>query len=358
MRQMHRELERDRTLFIHLTLLPYIGATGELKTKPTQHSVKELRVDRYPARRDLRPLRLSRARRHARQDRAVLRRRAARGRAAGDRRHDLRACRWSSKRPAWATSSSSGWVCEPRPADLDGWRELVHRSRTVKDEVVDRRRRQVRRAAGRVHLGARGAPPRRLGAQSQAGRSSWIDSQRLEQADDDWRATARRPARHRRARRLRLPRRRGQDPRGAVCPRAQGAVPRAVPGHAGACASSLRGTCSTRRAELDRVQPVHPLPGDRPAARAARHRGQGRHDAAGRVPVPAAAGHASPAAAYDEPIVFERHRHRYEFNNTFRDALGDAGLVFSGTLAGRAAGRDRRAGRTTRSCSAASSIPS
>ena len=36
-------------------------------------------------------------------------------------------------------------------------------------------------------------------------------------------------------------------------------------------------------------------------------------------------------AAYDEPIVFERHRHRYEFNNTFREALGNAGMVFSGT---------------------------
>ena len=36
-------------------------------------------------------------------------------------------------------------------------------------------------------------------------------------------------------------------------------------------------------------------------------------------------------AAYDEPIVFERHRHRYEFNNTFREVLGEAGMVFSGT---------------------------
>jgi len=35
--------------------------------------------------------------------------------------------------------------------------------------------------------------------------------------------------------------------------------------------------------------------------------------------------------AYDEPIVFERHRHRYEFNNNFREALANAGLVFSGT---------------------------
>lgn len=42
-RQMGTELGHDRALFIHLTLVPYIAASGELKTKPTQHSVKELR---------------------------------------------------------------------------------------------------------------------------------------------------------------------------------------------------------------------------------------------------------------------------------------------------------------------------
>ncbi|SES89526.1 CTP synthase [Nitrosomonas marina] len=42
-RQMATQLRTDDTCFIHLTLLPYIGSAGELKTKPTQHSVKELR---------------------------------------------------------------------------------------------------------------------------------------------------------------------------------------------------------------------------------------------------------------------------------------------------------------------------
>ncbi len=42
-RQMAVELGRDRTLFLHLTLVPYIASAGEIKTKPTQHSVKELR---------------------------------------------------------------------------------------------------------------------------------------------------------------------------------------------------------------------------------------------------------------------------------------------------------------------------
>lgn len=42
-RQMRRDVGRDNVLYIHVTWLPYIGATGELKTKPTQHSVNTLR---------------------------------------------------------------------------------------------------------------------------------------------------------------------------------------------------------------------------------------------------------------------------------------------------------------------------
>ena len=42
-RQMRFDLGRENTAYVHLTWLPHIGATGELKTKPTQHSVRELR---------------------------------------------------------------------------------------------------------------------------------------------------------------------------------------------------------------------------------------------------------------------------------------------------------------------------
>ncbi|HWC32732.1 MAG TPA: CTP synthase, partial [Actinomycetota bacterium] len=42
-RQLRNEVGRDRCAFVHLSLLPRIAPTGELKTKPTQHSVKELR---------------------------------------------------------------------------------------------------------------------------------------------------------------------------------------------------------------------------------------------------------------------------------------------------------------------------
>lgn len=44
-RQLRIDLGREHSLFIHLTLVPYIKAAGEVKTKPTQHSVRELRAD-------------------------------------------------------------------------------------------------------------------------------------------------------------------------------------------------------------------------------------------------------------------------------------------------------------------------
>jgi CTP synthase len=43
-RQMRLELGPENTIFVHLTLVPYVGTSGELKTKPTQHTVKELRA--------------------------------------------------------------------------------------------------------------------------------------------------------------------------------------------------------------------------------------------------------------------------------------------------------------------------
>jgi CTP synthase len=43
LRQMRWDVGPQNTLYIHVTFLPYVGATGELKTKPTQHSVRELR---------------------------------------------------------------------------------------------------------------------------------------------------------------------------------------------------------------------------------------------------------------------------------------------------------------------------
>lgn len=43
LRQLRSDVGRENTVYVHVTLLPYIGATNELKTKPTQHSVRDLR---------------------------------------------------------------------------------------------------------------------------------------------------------------------------------------------------------------------------------------------------------------------------------------------------------------------------
>ncbi len=84
-RQFRQDVGRENTLYIHLTLVPYIASAGELKTKPTQHSVRDLRSigiqpDVLLCRTD-RPL----DRRHEAQDRALLRRRR-RSRHHGPRR--------------------------------------------------------------------------------------------------------------------------------------------------------------------------------------------------------------------------------------------------------------------------------
>ena len=56
-RQMRTAVGRGNTFYVHVTLLPYIGATGELKTKPTQHSVRGAARHRHPAGRHHLPLR-------------------------------------------------------------------------------------------------------------------------------------------------------------------------------------------------------------------------------------------------------------------------------------------------------------
>ena len=78
-RQFRREVGPENVLYLHVTLVPFIEAAGELKTKPTQHSVNELRrIGIHP---DVVVCRSTRAAlgRDPRQDRALRRRRPARG---------------------------------------------------------------------------------------------------------------------------------------------------------------------------------------------------------------------------------------------------------------------------------------
>jgi CTP synthase len=327
LRQIHRELDSDRTLFVHVTLLPYVGATGELKTKPTQHSVKELRSigiqpdviccrSDYPVPEDMR-------------DKVALfcdvDRRAVVPLETADTIYDV---------PLVLEAAGLGDYMVERleltagPADLVGWRELVHRSRTVKDEVVIG-------VVGKyvdlqdAYISVREAIHHAAWAHNRKPIVRWIDSQRLEQTDE-WDRIL-------------------EGLHGIVVPGGFGyrgvegkiraarfARENKVP-YLGLCLG-MQVLCieyarwllesdepnSTEFNLFTRFPVIDLLPEQRDIE------DKGATMRLGVYPCQLKPGSRA-GQAYNDAIVFERHRHRYEFNNAFRERLGAAGLVFSGT---------------------------
>ena len=80
------------------------------------------------------------------------------------------------------------------------------------------------------------------------------------------------------------------------------------------------------------MDPETPVPGDRPPAGAEGRRGSRRHDAARRAGGRGRRRARAPRELYGDAVIFERHRHRYEVNNLYREQLVEAGLVVSGTF--------------------------
>ena len=225
-RQFPVDVGRRNCMFIHLTLVPYIGHAGELKTKPTQHSVNELRrigiqPDMLLCRceselsLDIRkkialfaslPRRgghLGQGRRQHLQGPALVPR-------AGRRRLHLRALR--HRAPSRPTSTSGS--------------DITRRADEAAAARADRARRQVRPARGRLPVGLRGAAPQRLPARRRH-RDRLGRLRDARQSDEQARERLGRRRRHPRPRRLRRPRHRGQDPRRRSRARAADPVPRA-----------------------------------------------------------------------------------------------------------------------------------
>ena len=135
-RQFALDVGKENCLYIHLTLVPYLKAAGELKTKPTQHSVGQLRqIGIQP---DILICRTERSTqpRGSREDRPVLQR-ADRG---GDRREgqgffDLRSAAEPGRQQARRADRRSSSACKTAEPDLDDWRELLHRLRNPEHEI-------------------------------------------------------------------------------------------------------------------------------------------------------------------------------------------------------------------------------
>jgi CTP synthase len=327
LRQMHRELGSARTLFVHLTLLPYVGATGELKTKPTQHSVKELRSigiqpdvicarSDYPVPDDIR-------------DKIAqfcdVDQRAVVPLETADTIYDVPLVLEAAGLGDYIVERLS---LEARPADLDAWRELVHRSRTVKDEVVVG---VVGKYVGLqdAYISVREALYHAAWAHHRKLTLRWIDSQELERTDE-WERIL-------------------EGLNGIVVPGGFGyrgvegkiraarfARENKVP-YLGLCLGMQVMCVEFARHVLRSEEPNStefdlftrfPIIDLLPEQRDVEDKGATMR--LGVYPCRLKPGSIA-ARAYGEPIVFERHRHRYEFNNAYREELAAAGLVFSGT---------------------------
>ncbi len=329
-RQFPVDVGRRRCMFIHLTLVPYIGHAGELKTKPTQHSVNELR------RIGIAP------------DMLMCR---SEGSLSGDIRKKIAlfaslpmeaivsACDVDNIYKVPLTFREQGvddFILEhfgmeaPAP-DLSRWTEPIERAARADEHRADRAGRQVRAARGRLPVGLRGAAPRRLAA-GQPG------ADRLDRL--------REPGGRRRRRRSSSG---SATPTASSSPAASAGAgsrarspPRASRASAGsptwASASACRSPSPSSRAtspawtganstEFDIETPfpvIDLLPEQKEVA------DLGGTMRLGADPIKLHAGGRA-LAMYGEAVIYERHRHRYEVNNRLRKRLQSAGLRVSGT---------------------------
>ena len=274
-RQFRLDAGRENTLYIHLTLVPYIGTAGELKTKPTQHSVRDLRSHRHPARRAAVPHRPLPGRRHQAEDRALLRRHRGSGDHGQGRLHDLRsAARPEGRGPRSDRPQAAGPAVDPGPHRGLGGAGRSHQEPDARGDHP--RGRQVHRLRGLVQEPQRGGVPRRLRAarQGQAalgrGRSARAGGRH---------GAARRVRRHPGAGRVRLARHARDDEGGRIRAQARGAVLRHLlrlpVGHRGIRAQRLR----PRGRRLHGSGRERAAQGDLQAAGPARRGRARRHDA-------------------------------------------------------------------------------
>ena len=325
-RQFPVDVGRRRCMFIHLTLVPYIGHAGELKTKPTQHSVNELRrigiaPDMLMCRsegslsREIRKKIALFASLPVGGDRLGVRRRqhlqgAAHLPRAGRRRLHPRALRrW--RRPRRSSSR---------------WKEPIERSARATRDGADRARRQVRAARGRLPVGLRGAAPRRFAAGRRRARSTGSTPSSLE-GDDARQARASACAR---ADGILIPGGFGGRGIEGKIAAARVARERRIP-YLGIClgmqvavaefARHVAGMEGANSTEFDLETPypvIDLLPEQKEVA------DLGGTMRLGADPIKLHDGTRA-REIYGEAVIYERHRHRYEVNNLLRKRLQSAG---------------------------------
>ncbi len=327
-RQVKKEVGRDDVLYIHVTLVPYINAAGELKTKPTQHSVKELRsIGIQP---DIIVCRTEKMISDEMKEKLALF-----CDIDPDAVIENQTCSTIYEVPLMMQDEGLDSIVvnklnlPDRPADMEDWKKMVHKILNPKKEVTV--------ALVGKYVALHDAYLSVVEALSHAGVADetkvnikWVDSEEVEapgiKVEDIY-----------------------KDVDGIIVPGGFGyrgvegkiktiqyARENKVP-YFGLClgmqtavmefarhVAGLEGANSTEF-DAETKYPVIDLMADQVDVDK-----KGGTMRLGLYPCKTATG-TKVCEAYNEDLIYERHRHRYEFNNEFRQRLTDAGLVISGT---------------------------
>jgi CTP synthase len=335
-RQLRVERGPSKAIFMHLTLVPYIAAAGELKTKPTQHSVKELRsIGIQPdilVCRSERPLPDSERRKIALftnvAEDAVI--------SAVDLDNIYKIPLWLHQQGLdRIVAERLQFAATLKPADLSEWEATVDAAEHPVDEVtvavvgkyVDHADAYKSLAEALKHGGLRQRTRVKL---------KWVESEQLERQGDSVLADADailvpggfgdrgfegkvRAVRYARERRI---------PYFGICYGMQAAVVE--------YARNVLGLADANSTENDRnaADPVIGLITEWRTASGEVQRRDEHSDLGGTMRLGAQECRLKPGtlahALYGADVIRERHRHRFEFNNHYREPLQAAGMVLAG----------------------------
>ena len=323
-RQMRKDEGRDNVLYIHVTFLPHIAATDELKTKPTQHSVNELR--RIGIQPDAILCRSDKEISGGIKDKISLfcdvDKEAVISLVTSDTIYEV---------PLLLEDAGLGEFIVRRlglrtdRGDLDGWRAMVAKLKAPKEPVTIG---LVGKYVGLrdAYYSVREALCHAALAHNRTVKIEWLDSEQLDGMADD---------KLRQVQGIIVPGGFGYRGIEGMVKAAKFARQRKIP-YLGLCLGMhimvielgrhIFHTDKVNSTEFD-TDSAYPVIDLLPEQHSVEEKGGTMR--LGTYPCHLVAGTVA-ARAYGVDVVYERHRHRYEFNNDFRQPLEEAGIVASG----------------------------
>jgi CTP synthase len=323
-RQMRKDEGRDNVLYIHVTFLPHIAATDELKTKPTQHSVNELR--RIGIQPDVILCRSDKEISEGIKDKISLfcdvDKEAVIPLVTSETIYEV---------PLLLEDAGLGEFVARRlglrgeKTNLEQWRDMVDRLKAPKEPVIIG---LVGKYVGLwdAYYSVREALCHAALAHNRAVKMEWLDSEQLDGMADD---------KLRQVQGIIVPGGFGYRGIEGMIRAAKFARERKIP-YLGLCLGMqimviefgrhVFHTDKVNSTEFD-ASSAYPVIDLLPEQHDVEQKGGTMR--LGTYPCYLVSGTVA-ARAYGTEVVYERHRHRYEFNNHFRQPLGEAGLVPSG----------------------------